>query len=165
MDVILCDIYGKPIGKCEKLKAHREGMLHLAFSVFIFNSKKELLLQKRSKEKYHSILKWSNTCCSHPMTQDILNEAKLRLKKEMGIDTDIKVIFSFQYKAKVENLIENEFDYVFIGKYDKDPRPDDSEVDDFMWVSIADLIVEIKSTPDKFTPWLRLCIDEVSKFV
>ncbi len=165
MDVILCDIYGNPVGKLEKLKAHKEGKLHQAFSIFIFNSKKELLLQKRSKEKYHSKLKWSNTCCSHPLTQDILNEAKLRLRKEMGIDADIKRIFSFQYKAKVEDLIENEFDYVFIGRYDKDPKPDKSEVDDFRWVSISDLIAQIKATPDKFTPWLRLCIDEVSKFV
>lgn len=165
MEVILCDIYGTPIGKCEKLKAHKEGKLHLAFSVFIFNSKKQLLLQKRSKDKYHSPLKWSNTCCSHPVTEDIIGEAKIRLKKEMGIDTDLKGIFSFQYKAKVENLVENEFDYVFIGTYDKDPKPDNSEVEAFRWVSITDLIAEIKTTPDKFTPWLRLCIEEVSNFV
>jgi isopentenyl-diphosphate delta-isomerase len=163
MDVTQVDFYDNKIGKCEKIRAHKEGILHRAFSIFIFNSKNELLLQKRALSKYHSPGKWSNSCCSHPITDDIKEEAKARLLKEMGVKCELKEIFSFQYKAKVETLIENEFDHVFIGKSDKTPVPDKKEVSDWRFISIEDLNNEIKKNPELFTPWLRLSIDEVSK--
>jgi isopentenyl-diphosphate delta-isomerase len=161
-EVILVDKEGKEIGKGEKLKVHQEGKLHRAFSIFIFNKKGELLLQKRAKSKYHSPCLWSNTCCSHPRPGfDIKEEAKKRLKEEMGIETDLKEIFSFTYKAKVGGLIEHEFDYVFIGKFDGNPKPSKKEVEAWKWISWNFLKSEIKENPEKYTPWLKIILNKV----
>jgi len=163
MDVIIVDKDDRVICNEEKIKAHKEGKLHRAFSIFIFNSKKELLLQKRSLKKYHSGGKWSNTCCSHPLDgKDIKEQAEERLKKEMGISTELKGIFSFVYKTKVDNnLTEHEYDHVFLGYYDKDPEPDEKEVENWKWMKIQELKQDIKQNPDAYTPWLKLCLDKV----
>lgn len=162
MHVLLVDENDKPISKEDKLKAHKEGYLHRAFSVFIFNSKKELLLQKRSDSKYHSPGLWSNTCCSHPITEDIKKEAALRLKEEMGFCCPLEEKFCFVYKARLEKgLIENEFDHVFFGKYDKTPIPDQREVSDWKWISIPELKKDIEENPEMYTPWLRIILGEV----
>jgi len=163
--LILVDKNGKEIRKGEKLKVHQEGKLHRAFSIFIFNKKGELLLQKRAKSKYHSSGLWSNTCCSHPRPGfDIKEEAKRRLKEEMGIETDLKEIFSFIYKAKVGELIEHEFDYVFIGNFDGQPKPNKKEVDDWKWLNKKDLEKEIKANPEKYTPWLKIIFNKVFRW-
>lgn len=162
--VILVDRKDKEIGKEEKLKAHQRGKLHRAFSIFIFNKKGELLLQKRAKSKYHSSHLWSNTCCSHPRPGfDIKEEAKRRLKEEMGIETDLKEIFSLRYKVKVGNLIEHEFDYVFIGNFDGEPKPNKKEVDDWKWLNKKDLEKEFKANPEKYTPWLKIIFNKLWK--
>ncbi len=163
--VILVNKKGKEIGKEEKLKAHQEGILHRAFSVFIFNKKGELLLQKRAQPKYHSAGLWSNACCSHPRPAlDLKEEAKKRLKEEMGIEADLKEKFSFIYKAKVGEMEEHEFDYVFIGKFDGKPKPDQNEVSDWKWINKDDLQRDIKENPEKYTPWLKIILKKVFNY-
>jgi isopentenyl-diphosphate Delta-isomerase len=161
MEIILVDKDDNQIGTCEKIEAHRKALLHRAFSIFIFNSKKELLMQKRSGSKYHSPLKWSNTCCSHPLTDNIQKEARSRLRTEMGLDCDLEEAFTFIYKAKVEKLFEHELDHVFIGHSDQEPRPDNEEVADWKWMNITDLKKDIEKNQNAYTPWLRLCLDDV----
>jgi len=157
--VALVDKKDREIGKEEKIKAHKEGKLHRAFSIFIFNKKGELLLQKRQTGKYHSPGLWSNTCCSHPRPgKDIKKEAERRLKEEMGIKANLKEVFSFIYKAKVGDLIEYEFDHVFFGKFDGKPKPNKKEVKDWKWQNLKDLKEDIKKNPQKYTPWLRIIL-------
>lgn len=163
--VILVNRNDKEIGKEEKIKAHQEGKLHRAFSIFIFNKKGELLLQKRAGAKYHSGGLWSNACCSHPRPGfDIREEAKKRLKEEMGIKTALKEVFSFIYKAKVGDLIEHEFDYVFVGKFDREPKPNENEVEDWKWINGKDLKKEIKENPERYTLWLKIIFKKVFKW-
>lgn len=164
MEVILVDDKDIEIGRCEKLKAHKDGLLHRAFSVFIFNKNKELLIQKRALDKYHSGGLWSNTCCSHPTNGDILIDAKKRLNEEMGIECELKELFRLIYSARVGELIENEFDHVFIGIFDGNPNPDKKEVMDWRWIHQVELKREMNTYPMKFTPWLKLAIDEVTNF-
>ena len=119
MNVILVDENDAPIGIMEKIEVHQKALLHRAFSVFIFNSKGEMLLQKRANNKYHSPGLWTNACCSHPSPgQDTLEAATKRLQEEMGFTTAIEKVFDFIYKAPFDNgLTEYEFDHVFIGTY------------------------------------------------
>ncbi|MFA6047467.1 MAG: isopentenyl-diphosphate Delta-isomerase [Parcubacteria group bacterium] len=161
--VILVDEKDNSVGEAEKLEAHKKGLLHRAFSIFIFNSKGELLLQKRAKAKYHSGGLWSNTCCSHPAPKkNILDEAHRRLKEEMGIDCELKEIYTFIYKAKLNNdLTEYEYDHVFAGRYDENPKPNSDEVEDWKWVNLDWLAEDIKNNPQNYTYWLKDCYRDV----
>jgi isopentenyl-diphosphate delta-isomerase len=162
--VILVDKNDNEIGIEEKLKAHQEGKLHRSFTIFIFNSKGELLLQKRAKTKYHSGGLWSNTCCSHPKpNKNLKEEAKRRLKEEMGIEVDLKEIFSLLYKAKVGDLIEYEFDHVFLGKFDGNPRPNPTEAEDWKWINQKKLKKDLKENPEKYTAWFKIILDKALK--
>jgi isopentenyl-diphosphate Delta-isomerase len=165
MNIILVDKSDKQIGTEEKLLAHKEGKLHRAFSIFVFNSKKELLLQRRAEGKYHSSGLWTNTCCSHPQPgKNIVKEAESRLKEEMGIDCKLKEVFSFVYKVKFANgLYEQEYDHVFFGKSDELSKPNKDEVADHKWMSLENLKVDIKENPEKYTYWLKVCLDKVMK--
>lgn len=157
--VITVNKKDKEIGKEEKIKAHQEGKLHRAFSIFIFNEKGELLLQKRAESKYHSGGLWSNACCSHPRPGfDLKKEAKKRLKEEVGIKTTLKEVFSFIYKAKVGDLIEHEFDHVFVGKFNGDPKPNGKEVEEWRWINKRELKKDLKENPEKYTPWLKIIL-------
>ena len=157
--VVIVNKNGEELGKEEKLRAHQLGKLHLAFSVFIFNKKGELLLQRRSLGKYHSAGLWSNTCCSHPRPGfNIKEEAVRRLKEEMGIEAELKEIFSFIYKAKVEKLIEYEFDHIFLGKFNGEPKINKKEVGDWRWASFSELKRDIRKNPQKYTPWFKKII-------
>lgn len=151
------------IGKEEKIKAHKEGILHRAFSIFVFNSKDELLLQRRAKSKYHSGGLWSNTCCSHQRSGELIEKAvHKRLKEEMGFDCDLKQIFSFTYKVKFDNdLFEHEFDRVFIGNFDGEPEPNPKEVDEWKWIDLKKLKRDIQKNPDNYTYWLKVSVDKV----
>jgi len=154
-EVILVNSNDEEIGSMEKLEAHQKGILHRAFSVFIFNNKHELLLQKRALDKYHSGGLWTNTCCSHPSPGErILAAAKRRLIEEMGIRAPLEVISSFIYKAAFENgLIEHEFDHMLIGRYNDAVEINPMEVMDYKWISITDLNEEVSKHPDEFTIW------------
>jgi isopentenyl-diphosphate Delta-isomerase len=156
-EVVLVDENDHPTGTGEKMQVHREGLLHRAFSLFIFNSQGELLLQKRSLQKYHSGGLWSNTCCSHPGPDDILEQIiHTRLQEEMGFDCQLRKIFTFTYQAKLDHgLYEHEIDHVFTGMFDGDPRPDPREVEEWKWVGIEDLLQEIKHSPDLYSFWFR----------
>ena len=150
-------------GKGEKIKVHREGKLHRAFSIFVFNSKDELLLQKRAKSKYHSAGLWTNTCCSHQRDGETLEKAiHRRLKEEMGFDCELKEVFTFTYRVKFDDgLSENEYDHVFFGKFDSKPEPNPGEVDDWKWISLEELRKDIRKNPDDYTYWLKISIDGV----
>jgi isopentenyl-diphosphate delta-isomerase len=143
------------IGISEKLDAHKNGFLHLAFSILILNSSLEMLIQKRAKSKYHSGGLWSNACCSHPTRATGLEfEIRNRLKFEMGIDIQLNWIFSLRYYAELDNeLIENEFDHIYLGHYDGIPTPNIDEVEDWRWIPLTQIENEINNNPEYFTPW------------
>lgn len=161
--VILVDTYDLPQGKMEKIEAHEKGLLHRAFSVFIFNSKNELLLQQRAKDKYHSSGLWTNTCCSHPRWgESNLDAAKRRLKEEMGMQCDLRYGFNFIYKSEFEDgLIEHELDHVFFGISDELPHINKTEVENFRYINLQDLQIEINNNPSNYTTWLKICLDKV----
>ncbi|MBZ9572325.1 isopentenyl-diphosphate Delta-isomerase [Patescibacteria group bacterium] len=165
--VILVDEKDREIGFEEKLKAHQKGgKLHRCVSIFIFNSKGELLIQKRAEKKYHSGDLWTNTCCGHPKPGEILKEAaQRRLKEEMGLDSNLKEKFSFIYKAEFENgLCEWEFDHIFFGKSDQKPKPAEEEVSEWKWIDIEKLKKDIKENPKKYTFWFKIALKRVSKY-
>lgn len=161
--VVLVDEDGNEVGVEEKIKAHKEGKLHRAFSIFIFNSRGELLLQKRARDKYHSGGLWSNTCCSHPKPGESLEHAAhRRLREEMGFDCDLKEAFHFIYKANLNNgFTEWELDHVFIGRYDGEVKPNPNEVEDWRWININDLEDDIKRNPNKYTVWFKIAFNRV----
>lgn len=157
--MILVNERDEAIGTAGKLDAHRKGLLHRAFSIFIFNSKGELLLQRRALGKYHSGGLWTNTCCSHPRENESLNAAaERRLKEEMGIAAPLEPKFSFIYHAHLTNsLIEHEFDHVFFGRSDAAAHPDPAEVAEVKYVPIEELDLKLVSHPRDYTIWLREC--------
>ena len=159
--VILVDENDNQVGLMPKLEAHQKGLLHRAFSVFIFNSKYELLLQKRASSKYHSGGLWTNTCCSHPREgEEILDAAKRRLIEEMGIDTSLRKVHDFIYKAELDNdLTEHEFDHVLYGIYNEDPIINKDEADDFKWIDMDSLNEDIKTNGDNYTIWFKIAFE------
>ncbi len=161
--VILVNDNDMPLGAMEKMEAHERGKLHRAFSIFIFNTKGEMMLQKRAEDKYHSPGLWTNTVCSHPHPgEDTEEAAHRRLVEEMGFDCDLKELFSFKYKAKVGGgLVEHEYDHVFIGKTDKKPVPNPEEVSDWKYVSLEDVLADIKNNPDNYTEWFKIAVKEL----
>jgi isopentenyl-diphosphate delta-isomerase len=166
-DVIIVDENDNEVGVKEKMEAHKEGRLHRAFSIFIFNSKGELLIQKRSRSKYHSGGLWSNTCCSHPKPGESIGDAAhRRLREEMGFDCDLKEVFHFIYRANLNNeLTEYELDHVFIGRYDGEVNPNPSEVEDWKWVNINDLKKDMEQNPNKYTVWFKIALNRVVSLI
>lgn len=162
-EVILVDLNDTIVGAMEKIQAHKEGRLHRAISVLIFNSKQQLLLQKRSAKKYHSPGLWSNTCCSHPRLNEKTHQcATRRLKEEMGLDCPVEFLFNLTYKLYLENnLIEYEFDYIFIGKSDSLPHPDAKEVSEWRYADINTIEREISINPKAFAPWFKLILQQL----
>lgn len=160
--VILVDKYDNTIGQMAKLEAHKKGLLHRAFSVFIFNSENKILMQQRASDKYHSAGLWTNTCCSHPFPgEDTLTAANRRLYEEMGLRTDLKFLFKFTYKAPFDNmLIEYEIDHVFAGKTDELPAVNTGEVMSYKYMSITEIEKEIAHNPEHFTVWFRIIFEE-----
>ncbi|MFA5792045.1 MAG: isopentenyl-diphosphate Delta-isomerase [Candidatus Paceibacterota bacterium] len=165
--IILVDENDNQIGLEEKLKAHQSGNLHRAFSIFVFNNKNELLLQQRALDKYHSGGLWTNTCCSHPRPEEeTINAAHRRLQEEMGFNCELIEIFSFKYKAIFNNgLIENEFDHVFIGKYDNEIIPNNEEVNAYKWVDLKWLEKDMKENQEIYTEWLKICFEKVLDYI
>jgi isopentenyl-diphosphate delta-isomerase len=162
--VILVDEQDNEVGTEEKISAHEDGgKLHRAFSVFIFNEKGKMLIQKRASQKYHCGGLWTNTCCSHPRPgEKVDNAAHRKLHQEMGFDTDLKEILSFIYRAEFENgLTEHELDHVFVGNFQGEPKPNPDEAGDFKWIKIEDLAKDIKQNPDKYTPWFKKIFERV----
>jgi len=161
--VVLVDHKGREIGTEEKLAAHQRGLLHRAFSIFVFNSQRELMIQRRAASKYHSGGLWSNTCCSHPRPEeDILEAAHRRLQEEMGFDCPLEEVFTFTYKTPVSHgLIEHEFDHVYIGYFDGTPQDSPDEISEWRWISPGGLKSDIGVHPELYTYWLKRSLDRV----
>ncbi len=162
-EVILVNEKDEPIGTMEKMEAHEKGLLHRAFSVFLFNSKDKLLLQQRALNKYHSAGLWTNTCCSHPRPgEETLQAAKRRLKEEMGIETDLTFKTAFTYKTKFDNgLTEHELDHVFTGNFNEDPKLNPEEANSFKWQSIAEVKADLKIHPENYTSWFKIALESL----
>ena len=161
--ITLVDLNDNVIGYEEKLKVHQEALLHRAFSIFIFNSQGQLLIQQRNINKYHSGGLWANSCCSHQRENEKLNEAiHRRLKEEMGFDCDLKEIFTFSYKTFYNNgLTEYELDHVFIGFYDGAVNQNPEEAQAIKWINYAQLSDEVNSNPEKFAYWFKEALPKV----
>jgi len=155
--VVLVNENNETLGVMDKMAAHRKGFLHRAFSVFIFNDKNELLLQQRAGHKYHGGDLWTNTCCSHPkFGEDVKESAMERLYFEMGLACDIHYSHAFIYKAAVENdLIEHEYDYIYIGYTNDIPMINQDEVQAYKWSSIAAVLDDIEMNPANYTYWFK----------
>ena len=165
--VILVNEEDEMLGVGEKIKIHRRGLLHRAFSIFIFNSHGELLLQRRALDKYHSPGLWSNTCCGHPKPgEQVLVAAHRRLKTEMGLDCPLEQLGSFIYRADVgDGLVEHELDHLLMGHSDLEPTPNLDEAIGWKWIRFATLGNEITNDPKDFTSWLRIVMDtQLHKF-
>ncbi|AZA57986.1 isopentenyl-diphosphate Delta-isomerase [Chryseobacterium shandongense] len=160
--VVLVNPEDQVLGLMEKQQAHLNSLLHRAFSVFLFNNKGEMLLQKRASGKYHSPLKWTNAVCSHPRIEETyLEGAKRRLKEELGIETELSEKFSFIYKADVGNgLWEHELDHVFVGTFEDEFHLNKDEVEEVRYITIEDLDKEISENPENFTEWFKIILEE-----
>lgn len=162
-EVVLVNEKDEAIGKMEKLEAHQKGLLHRAFSVFIFDSKGKMLLQQRSHQKYHGAGLWTNACCSHPFPgEKVEDAAQRRLKEELGFSTPLQKIFSFTYHAKVENnLTEHEFDHVFGGEYKGKFQLNYNEVAACIYETMEQIKNDIGCKPEKFTSWFKIAFPKI----
>jgi len=165
--VILVNTNDEEMGFMEKMEAHRKAILHRAFSIFIFNSKGEMLLQQRAVHKYHSSNLWTNACCSHPRPgEKTTDAASRRLKEEMGFDVPVKKIFDFTYKVSFENgLTEYEFDHVYIGYYDGQVNVNPDEVQDYCFKRVNEIKDSLQSHPQKYTAWFHLAFPKIEKWI
>jgi isopentenyl-diphosphate Delta-isomerase len=163
--VILVDCDDVPVGVRAKQDAHVEGLLHRAFSIFVFDTRGRMLLQRRATGKYHSGGLWSNTCCSHPRPgESTMAAAQRRLFEEMGFNCPLITACSFVYRADVGGgLIEHEYDHVFVGHFDGDPAPDPAEVEDWRWLGVEQLTREVRGRPDRFTYWFHIAWRELQE--
>ena len=163
--VVLVDKNNNQIGLMPKMEAHLKGFLHRAFSIIIFNSVGEMMLQKRASTKYHTPNLWSNTCCSHQReNENNISAGKRRLKEEMGFVTNLYDFGSFIYQVSFSNgLIEHEFDHILLGVYNGIPKINPDEVDEWKWISIDELCIDIKKKPEKYTAWFKIIINKYSE--
>lgn len=160
--VVLVDEQDKEVGVMEKLEAHQKGVLHRAFSVFLFNDEGKMLLQRRALNKYHSAGLWTNACCSHPRPDEkTLDAANRRLMEEMGLTAELALKTSFIYKTKFDNdLTEHELDYIFVGKCNDEPKINREEVHEFNWLNVNSIHTAIEKHPDDFTSWFKIAMEK-----
>jgi isopentenyl-diphosphate delta-isomerase len=160
--VILVSENDEQLGLMGKMEAHEKGILHRAFSVFVFNKNGDLLLQQRALDKYHSPGLWTNTCCSHQRDgESNLKAGQRRLQEEMGFCCELKEMFSFVYKAPFDNgLTEHELDHVMIGYHDEDPIINPDEVGSFKWMPLEEVKHDMDSNPEIYTAWFKIIFNE-----
>lgn len=158
--IILVDADDQEIGQMDKLEGHQKGALHRAFSVLIYNSKGEMLIQQRAKTKYHSGGLWSNACCSHPKPGEAMEDAvQRRLIEELNINLTPRFSHKFIYKVMFpNNLIEHELDHVYIGKFDGEPEANKEEIADWKYISKEELRKDIEQNPDHYSHWFKLIL-------
>ena len=166
-EVVLVDLNDNEIRKEYKEGAHKKPMLHRAFSVFLYNDKKEMLIQKRAMHKYHSPGLWANACCSHPgMGENIKESARERMEDEIGIKADIDEIFSFIYLNKFhDDLYEYEYDHVFLGKYNGEVVLNEEEASESKWISLDELENDLVSNPLKYSSWFIISAPRVISYI
>jgi len=159
--LVLVDEADREVGTEEKLAAHEAGLLHRAFSIFVFNRAGELLLQRRAASKYHSGGRWSNACCGHPRPREPLEAAAhRRLREEMGFDCELSRVSVLRYSVRLDHdLVENEIDHVLVGAWQGDPSPDPLEADGWRWVERGALQQRMAEAPGDFTVWFRLILE------
>ncbi|MBS4059116.1 MAG: isopentenyl-diphosphate Delta-isomerase [Bacteroidetes bacterium] len=165
--VILVDNSDNDLGVMEKMEAHEKAVLHRAFSIFIFNSKNQMLLQQRALSKYHSPGLWTNTCCSHPRQEETLEQAtSRRLMEEMGMKCNITKAFDFVYKADVgQGLTEHEFDHVFVGYSDELPEINRDEVESWKYMLLEDVKKDMRKHPEQYTVWFRIAFEQLENYI
>ncbi|MBL4662174.1 MAG: isopentenyl-diphosphate Delta-isomerase [Flavobacteriaceae bacterium] len=160
--VILVNENDEQIGLMPKMEAHEKGVLHRAFSVFIFDDDNQLLLQQRAFGKYHSPGLWTNTCCSHQRDGETSLEAgKRRLEEEMGFTTPLRETTTFIYKAPFDNgLTEHELDHILIGNYTESPCINKNEVASWKWMPLEEVKENIFIHPEKYTAWFKIIFEK-----
>lgn len=160
--LILVDEMDRPTGFETKSEVHAKGLLHRAFSIFVFNSNGDLLLQRRALTKYHSGGLWTNTCCGHPVKGELISDAAgRRLFEEMKLTIPLEEICVFTYSAHFENgLIENEVDHIYYGVSDVAPIPNPNEVVEWKYISASELKIEIKTNPVNYTAWFKIALEK-----
>lgn len=165
-NVILVNEKDEITGTAGKMEAHQKGSLHRAFSIFVFNSKGEMLLQQRALNKYHSGGLWTNACCSHPQPgEETEAAAKKRLSEEMGFEIPVSKIFDFIYKSKFDNgLTEYEFDHVFVGEYEGEVNYNREEVMNAEYKSVPEIRDLLKKHPEKYTAWFHIAFPKVENW-
>lgn len=166
-EVILVDAHDQELGLMEKMEAHRQGLLHRAFSVFVLNEKGELMVQQRAAEKYHSGTLWTNTCCSHPRKGETAEEAAhRRLMEEMGFDCPINKVLEFTYRAELDKgMIEHEYDHLFIGEFNGEPNLNPDEAMAWKWMRLDELSADIEDQPEKYTAWFKIIWKQFEAYV
>jgi len=160
--VILVNTNDEQIGLMPKMEAHEKAVLHRAFSVFVFNEKKELMLQQRALHKYHSPGLWANTCCSHQRPGESNIAAGMRrLQEEMGFVTPLEDVVSFIYKAPFDNgLTEHEYDHVLVGHYNDVPKINTAEVVAWKWMPMEAVKLDISASPEQYAAWFKIIFDQ-----
>ena len=152
--LILVDIFDRPVGSAGKAEAHRRGLLHRAFSVFLVSGN-TMHIQQRALHKYHSGGLWSNACCSHPRVGEALSDAvQRRLQQELGLRTPCREIGAFVYHHKFsEELFEYEYDHVFVGEYTGRVTLNPEEAMAMQWVELDALAKDLQQNPQKYSAW------------
>lgn len=163
IEVILVDQHDRPTGKMEKMAVHEQGLLHRAVTVYVFNSRHQLLLQQRAKEKYHCAGLWSNTTCGHPYPQEeTQHAAERRLREEMGMQLSLHPVFELTYFLPLSNgLIEHEYGHVYFTFSDELPQPNPEEADAWRYAALDEIATEIRDFPERFTPWFMLTFSRI----
>ncbi|WP_028115343.1 isopentenyl-diphosphate Delta-isomerase [Ferrimonas senticii] len=161
--VVVVDELGQVLGTQEKMAAHRSGVLHRAFSIFVFNSRGQLMLQQRALHKYHSGGLWTNTCCSHPRLHETFKQGAVRrLQEEMGLECELTEVFQFTYRAELDQgMIEHEFDQVLFGITDQLPKLNPEEAASFRFISLDELDQQMAQQPQQFTAWFQIAYQQV----
>lgn len=164
--VVLVDENDEVLGTMGKMEAHQKALLHRAFSVFVFNSKGEMLLQQRAAHKYHSPGLWTNACCSHPQPGEETAAAAIRrLQEEMGFVIPVQKVFDFVYKTAFDNgLTEYEFDHVFAGEYEGPVLFNADEVQDICYKAMPEISNSLQTHPQKYTAWFHLAFPRIEKW-
>ncbi len=163
-EVVLVDSQDRQVRTAEKMLAHQQGWLHRAFSICLFDTEGRWLLQRRAKTKYHSAGLLANSCCSHPRPgEDLLAAANRKLQQELGIECPLQWHTSFIYRAEVgHDLIEYEYDHIFVGTYSDLCSPNREEVSEVLWWTTEQIKEALPAAPQQFAAWFPLVFKQIT---
>ncbi len=157
--LILVDEADREIGTVPKTAGHLgPGVLHRAFSVFLFDGAGAVLIQKRAAGKMLWPGYWSNACCSHPRPGENADvAARRRVREELHVECRLRFLYKFTYQARFGDVgAEHELCYVYAGYPAGSVKADPAEIADHRWLQPNDLTTAIASNPDHFSPWMKL---------